>query len=79
MGRIMAPETSEPRMVEEINIFEDKREPGVWTVEAFDEEGSCYPMQFRGEDAAGRAWDYALRAIAATASCSRLPIPVRIP
>lgn len=66
-------------MVDEINIFEDKREPGVWTVEAFDEEGTCYPRQFRGDDAAVEAWTHALRLTVATATGSKLPTPVRIP
>lgn len=66
--------------IEEVNVLEDKKLPGVWRVEAFDEEGTCYITSFEtASDAEAYALQQYGRVTAATATGSKLPTPVRIP
>lgn len=43
----------------ETNVFEDRYSPGLWRVESFDEEGTCYGATFWGREAEKRARHYA--------------------
>ncbi len=42
----------------EWTVFEDKRLPTNWRVEAFGEDGECYVTIFSGPDAEDRARNY---------------------
>src|SRR6516225_7584341 len=42
-----------------IAVFEDRREPGDWRVEYFDDDGGCFVTVFAGPEAERRARDYA--------------------
>jgi hypothetical protein len=66
--------------IEEVNVLEDKKLPGVWRVEAFDEEGTCYITRFEtASDAEAYALQQYGRLTVATATTARRPTPVRIP
>lgn len=43
----------------EYQAFEDRRSPGDWRVEAFDDDGSCYVTIFSGPESKLRAQEYA--------------------
>jgi hypothetical protein len=45
--------------VDTIAVFEDRREPGDWHVEYFDDDGGCFVTVFAGPEAERRARDYA--------------------
>jgi hypothetical protein len=47
------------RCLMEYEVFEDKRQPHDWRVEAFDDDGGCYVAIFSGPDAKRRAQEYA--------------------
>lgn len=39
--------------------FEDRKHPGDWRVEAFDDDGRCFVTIFSGPDSKQRAQEYA--------------------
>lgn len=49
----------EEEMTTEVNVSEDKEEPGSWRVEYFDEDGACFVTIFAGLESEARAREYA--------------------
>jgi hypothetical protein len=60
---------------EPAKVFEDRRSPGDWRVEWFDEDGGCEVAIFSGPNARERAIRYADRQYGSFEEISLTPYP----